>query len=261
MPLRGGGLAFVAGLVLLFSGSLPGVPSRLHSLKQVVGLPLIETSHLIGSIAGVTLLILARGLLRRFQNAWLATMALLAAGVVASLTKGVALEEAAILALHRRSTSLRLRSGLLSEKRLFGAAAFTTLVRDGAGRRRRRDLARLLQLPPRRICERALVAIRLARQRSALPAGERRRRGDPRLGRHLDTDPSYAGRLQARPGRRHVRRLVAASPRSQANVALLGDKKFILAPDASAFLMYGRLGSSWISMGDPIGDPAGRGRT
>ena len=53
-----------------------------------------------------------------------------------------------------------------------------------------------------------------------------------------------------------MRRLVAASPRSQANVAFLGDKKFIVAPDASAFLMYGRLGRSWISMGDPIGDPA-----
>ena len=55
VPYAAAALAFVAGLVLLFSGSLPGVPSRLHSLKQVVGLPLIETSHLIGSIAGVTL--------------------------------------------------------------------------------------------------------------------------------------------------------------------------------------------------------------
>ena len=56
--------------------------------------------------------------------------------------------------------------------------------------------------------------------------------------------------------------LIAAERREdvlgQSNVALLGDKKFIFAPDATAFLMYGRFGSSWISMGDPIGDPRPR---
>ena len=53
-----------------------------------------------------------------------------------------------------------------------------------------------------------------------------------------------------------MRRLISSSPRSQANVAFLGDKKFIVAPDQSAFLMYGVFGRSWISMGDPVGDPA-----
>ena len=50
-----------------------------------------------------------------------------------------------------------------------------------------------------------------------------------------------------------VRRLVAAAPQTQPNVALLGDKKFLIAEDESAFLMYGRSGRSWISMGDPVG--------
>ena len=248
-------MAFVAGLVLLFSGSLPGVPSRLHSLKQVVGLPLIETSHMIGSIAGVTLFILARGLLHRLRNAWLATMALLAAGVVASLTKGVALEEAAILAFtaallfafgpafYRRSDLSELRpSPSWFAMVLAGVAAAIWL---GFFSYRHVEYANELWWhfalhgnAPRFL--RASVAVAAILVWAAISTLIHRTpaafKPDP-----VDDD---------------VRRLVAASPRSQANVAFLGDKKFIIAPDASAFLMYGRLGRSWISMGDPIGDPA-----
>jgi phosphatidylglycerol lysyltransferase len=53
-----------------------------------------------------------------------------------------------------------------------------------------------------------------------------------------------------------IRRLVAASPSTQTSVALLGDKRFLLADDGSSFLMYGRAGRSWITMGDPIGAEA-----
>ena len=97
VPHAAAAIAFVAGLVLLFPARFPAPPSRLHSLHRVVGLPLIETSHLIGSIVGVSLLILARGLLRRLHDRVARSMALLVAGVVASLTKGIAIEEATFL--------------------------------------------------------------------------------------------------------------------------------------------------------------------
>jgi phosphatidylglycerol lysyltransferase len=50
-----------------------------------------------------------------------------------------------------------------------------------------------------------------------------------------------------------VRRLTAAAPQAQANVALLGDKKFLFAPGETALVMYGRVGRSFVTMGDPIG--------
>ncbi len=254
VPYAAAAMAFVAGMVLLFSGSLPGEPSRMHYLHRIVGLPLIETSHLIGSIIGVALLILARGLLRRLVNAWLATMALLAAGVVASLAKGIAVEEALFLALmaalllafrpafDRRADFSELRPsprwlamviagfvaaiwlGLFSYRHVYYANElwWQFALHGNASRFLRASVA----------VAALLVWIAISSLIHRPPAAFK---PDP-----VDDD---------------VRRLAGASSRSQANVALLGDKKFILAPDKSAFLMYGRLGSSWISMGDPVGDP------
>ncbi|MCA9259952.1 MAG: bifunctional lysylphosphatidylglycerol flippase/synthetase MprF, partial [Planctomycetales bacterium] len=49
--------------------------------------------------------------------------------------------------------------------------------------------------------------------------------------------------------------IVAASPRTAANLALLGDKRLLFSADETAFIMYGTQGHSWISMGDPVGAP------
>jgi phosphatidylglycerol lysyltransferase len=52
-----------------------------------------------------------------------------------------------------------------------------------------------------------------------------------------------------------VRTLVSASEDTEANLALTGDKAFLIAPDGTAFLAYGDTGRSLISKGEPIGDP------
>ncbi len=68
--------------------------------------------------------------------------------------------------------------------------------------------------------------------------------------------------VQARIGRvevpDEVRRLIAASRDTMPNMAYLGDKRFLIADDGSAFLMYGITGRSWIALGDPVGDPKER---
>jgi phosphatidylglycerol lysyltransferase len=76
---------FLCGLVLLFSGATPAADARLHVLRHIVPLSLLELSHLIGSAAGVALLLLARGLQRRMDAAWHVTVVLLVAGIIASL--------------------------------------------------------------------------------------------------------------------------------------------------------------------------------
>jgi phosphatidylglycerol lysyltransferase len=59
----------------------------------------IETSHLMGSIAGVSLLLCAYGLAQQFRWAWAISAALLCAGGVSLMLKGFAWEEAILLLL------------------------------------------------------------------------------------------------------------------------------------------------------------------
>jgi phosphatidylglycerol lysyltransferase len=51
-----------------------------------------------------------------------------------------------------------------------------------------------------------------------------------------------------------VSMIVRASPKTYANLALLGDKTILLSQKGNAFIMYAVEGRSWISMGDPIGE-------
>ncbi len=90
---------FLSGVILLISGSTPPVPIRMVWLERILPLPVIEISHFFGSILGLWLLILARGLQRRIDAAYHLSLLLLASGIVASLLKGVDYEEAGILAV------------------------------------------------------------------------------------------------------------------------------------------------------------------
>ena len=90
---------FVSGVILLISGATPSVQSRMELLRRTLPLPAIEVSHFVGSIIGVLLLVLARGLQRRIETAWYLTVALLVGGIVASFMKGFDWEEAIILSV------------------------------------------------------------------------------------------------------------------------------------------------------------------
>src|SRR5882672_8931399 len=72
---------FIGGAILLFSGATPGVHSRLAWLKDFLPLPVIELSHFLGSLAGVGLLLLARGLQQRLDAAYQMTAVLLSASI------------------------------------------------------------------------------------------------------------------------------------------------------------------------------------
>jgi phosphatidylglycerol lysyltransferase len=49
--------------------------------------------------------------------------------------------------------------------------------------------------------------------------------------------------------------IVANSPAAAANLALLGDKQFLINTERQAFIMYGVSGATWVAMGDPVGPP------
>jgi phosphatidylglycerol lysyltransferase len=79
---------FVGGAILLFSGAIPVVAWRLEWLTDLLPLSVIEISHFLGSLVGMGLLIVAWGLWRRLDAAYLLTLSLFGAGIVLSLIKG-----------------------------------------------------------------------------------------------------------------------------------------------------------------------------
>jgi phosphatidylglycerol lysyltransferase len=83
----------------LFSNASPVSEARLRLVETMLPLTVIETSHLIGSIAGVLLLLLAYGVQQRLRWAWALSAVLLCAGAVSVMLKGFAWEEAIALAL------------------------------------------------------------------------------------------------------------------------------------------------------------------
>jgi phosphatidylglycerol lysyltransferase len=245
---------FVGGAVLLFSGATPAEHARLRWLQDLVPLPLIEASHFLGSCAGVALLLLARGLQRRLDAAWVAASGLLAAGVVFSLLKGGDFEEALLLAamlaallpcrrhFYRRASVLAPRFsagwiaailmvllgsvwlGLFSFKHVdYSHELWWQFALRGDAPRFLRATVGVLVLAAAFALARLL---RPAQDRSpgALPA-------------ELD---------RALP-------IVLASPDTGAWLALTGDKQLLFSASGRSFLMYAVEGRSWIAMGEPAG--------
>ena len=51
-----------------------------------------------------------------------------------------------------------------------------------------------------------------------------------------------------------LRGIIAGSERADANLALSGDKRFLVSDDEDAFIMFQVQGRSWVALGDPVGD-------
>jgi phosphatidylglycerol lysyltransferase len=255
------GLTLVCGAVLLFSGATLAIPGRMEILRGFVPLPLVEVSHFLSSVVGMLLLILARGLQRRLDAAYVLTLVLLILGAILSLLKGIDYEEATLLSLlalalapaHRhfyRRASLFRASFSPGWVLAIGAvlACSTWLVffsfkhveysnnlwwefsfHHGGAPRALRALVGATAVV-------MLVAlanlIRPARPRRAYPAEADLARAMPLL-KHFES--------------------------AQAHLALVGDKMLMFAPGDQAFIMYDIEGRSWVAMGDPVGtDEAAR---
>lgn len=247
-------MALISGGILLFSGATPSVEWRRLALNDWIPLPLIELSHLLGSVAGILLIILARGLFRRLDAAYFLTVVLLATGVVLSLLKGFDYEEsfvlAAILALFipTRPAFYRHASLFAGRLRPMWIASVVIAIATAAGLTffsfKHVEYSRQLwweftlsEDAPRSL--RALVAVTVVML--AYAAANLLRPIQPRPGR-----PSPEEMAKIRP-------IIAASPSTESSLALLGDKSFLFSPKEESFLMYTMSGKSWIVMGDPVG--------
>ncbi|MDO1529192.1 bifunctional lysylphosphatidylglycerol flippase/synthetase MprF [Fulvimonas sp. R45] len=252
------GLTLVSGAVLLFSGATQALPRRLAILRDVMPLPVLEVSHFLNSVVGMSLLILARGLQRRLDAAYVLTLVLLVAGAVFSLLKGIDYEEATLLILlalalapahrlfYRRASLFHATFSFgwsLAIAAVLGCTVWLVLF-SYQHVEYSNDLWWEFSFhhggAPRAL--RALVGAAAVGLLFALVSLIRSARPRPTL-------PDEAALARALP-------LIKRFPSAQAHLALMGDKPLLFDPDGRGFIMYGIEGRSWVAMGDPVGADA-----
>jgi len=258
VPQIAGGLTFLAGALLLFSGATPAIDQRLAYLDRFLPLAVLEVSHLAGSLIGLGLLVLSRALFRRVQAAYYIAVWLLIAGIFASLLKGLDFEEAGLLALvlgvlvlgrrafYRPTAILAERftpvwvaciAGVIVMAVWIGAVSnrhvtyshelWWTFALDGNAPRMLRASLAVIVLGAAIVL---LTVLRPARPEPAVAGAEELARARP---------------------------LIEGCDITLANAALTGDKRLLFSDAGDAFLMYQIAGDSWIALGDPVGARAG----
>jgi phosphatidylglycerol lysyltransferase len=244
---------FAGGAILLLSGATPVIGHRLEHLRHYLPLPFLELSHFAGSLAGMGLLLLARGLQRRLDAAYVFTVTLLIIGITASILKGLDYEEALTL--------LAILVAVLPARRHFYRKASLFSQRFNAG-----WIAAIFIVLSCSIWL-GFYAYRHVEYADSLwwrftfgDNASRFLRGTVgavvvglffALARLLRAAPP--SRKPAQEDMAAVERVVRHSPATSAYLALLGDKYFLVHPSGDAFSLYGIEGRSWIAMGDPVG--------
>lgn len=245
---------FIGGVILLFSGSTPAESIRFEWFKDIIPLPVLEMSHLLGSIVGLGLLVLARGLQRRIDAAYLLTTTLLGTGIVLSLLKGFNYEEALILMIilaalvpcrrffYRKATLLgpSFTPAWTVSVILVMACSAWLIIFSFKHVEYSHDLwwnFTIYGHASRSL--RALVGATGVALIFSLAA--------------LLRPSSVLSSSNKQDEMQRVEYIVRRSTSSNANLAFLGDKSFLLSEKGNAFLMYGVSGRSWVVMGDPVG--------
>ncbi len=247
---------FLAGAILLASGATPAVGSRLHLLNGFLPLGVVEFSHFLASVAGVGLLFLARALQLRLNAAWALTLALLVAGAVLSLLKGIDYEEAAALSATAAALALshrhyHRRSSLWDHRFTTGWMVAIALVVAGTtwlGFFAFKHVEYSNELwwtfefhrnAPRFLRASVGVAAVLATYGMARLLRPARRRVQPAA-------PEVVEEAWA---------IASSSPETQPQLVALGDKAVLFSESRRSFVMYGTAGNCWVALGDPVGDP------
>ena len=251
------GAVFLTGVILLLSGATPPLAHRLAWLGELLPLGVIELSHFVGSLAGVSLLVLAWALWHRLDAAYGLTVALLLVGIGASLLKGGDWEEASALAVvliallparpyfYRKAAIAAepLETGwVLAILVVIGGSVWLGMFAHKHAQYRNElwwqfalhaDAPRFL-----RATVGAVAAVLAA--------------GLLRLFRHAPPAVALPGPAELE----RAAALVSASPDVSAGLALLGDKAVLFSESGKGFLMYGVERRTWVALGDPVGPPA-----
>ncbi|HEX6041323.1 bifunctional lysylphosphatidylglycerol flippase/synthetase MprF [Longimicrobium sp.] len=246
---------FLGGALLLVSGATPTEPHRLRWIDHNVPLVLVEAGYLIGSVAGVGLLIVSNAVARRLDMSFVVAATWLSAGIGASLLKGADYEEAVLLGL--LLIALVVSRPAFDRKADFWDARFSpgwifgliavvgASVWLGFFAFKHVEYSdelwwrfALNQDAPRALRATMLAVVLL------LAFGVMRllRPAEPTI--ILPTDEDLE-RAQA---------LIARQPSTVPYLVYLRDKTLLFG-DGDAMLMYAVQGRTWVCMGDPVGEP------
>jgi len=250
-------LTLAAGVMLVASGAMPSEPFRFMRLMEITPVYLIEVSHFLSSVLGLTLVMLAFGLRSRLDAAWAATMVALLGGASLALLKGFNWEEtAALVALalllapfraafprQARLSRMEITPGWLVSAAcaLLGAGLlglWSFEHADYAGQAWWRVMADADSARSIRAWVGAALALFAF--------------GVWRLFASAATPPVVG---EADPDFQRVRAILARAEVAEpgSNLALLGDKRFLFSASGDSLLMFGVRGRSWIALGTPVG--------
>jgi phosphatidylglycerol lysyltransferase len=255
-PQAAGMVVFLSGATLVLGGSIPIASWRLRYLNDLVPLAVLELSHNVCSAIGVALLILSRGLFRRLHGAYQATIGLMVLAFVLSFVKGITIGYAivvivAALVLWLARDEFYRGAKLLDQTFTVGwMMSFAMVIAGGVilglFAYRHVDYSNSLwwqfelDADAPRMLRASLMAVVILMMFG--------------LARLLRPAPPDAPEPTSEDLRR-AKAIVATSTRTIANVALLGDKRFLFHPAGDAFIMFQTSGRSWIALAGPIGNP------
>ncbi|MDQ0390765.1 bifunctional lysylphosphatidylglycerol flippase/synthetase MprF [Labrys monachus] len=252
-PRVAGIAVFIGGVILLISGATPAEQYRLVILHRLVPLPFVETSHFAASVTGFVLLIVAYGLIRRMANAWRMAVLLLTAAAVFSLLKGLDFEEAIVCSVvaaflvfykdefYRQADLFSVRPSFEWVVACIVAVGASIWLGFFVSRNieyqnmlwwdfaYREDVPRFMRATLGIVVAAVGIAAYIMMNRS-----------------RVAFDPATPEEMQA------LIPLIESSTRSDAHLALLGDKRFLLSAGGKGFTMYAVQGRSWVAMGDPV---------
>ena len=247
---------FGVGATLVVSGAMPAFIDRLQILQLGVPLWVVETSHLLTSIAGLVLLFAARGLFHRLDGAWWLAFSITLLSIPFALAKGLAVVAPSVAAilligLVMARRQFRRHASLLSQPLTMGwliavgcvlAAMVWILffafydVEYGHELWWQFEFDATAPRALRAVVGVALLGLVLGLSQLLRPAAG-----------HIA--PPTAADLD------RARRIAVNQPRPEGLLALMGDKSFLFSDSGKSFLMFGKRGRTWAALGDPVGAP------
>ncbi len=248
-------LIFVAGVLLLAAVLTPIDPEVMPFVQRWLPLGVVEASHVAGTIIGVLMIFLARGLWERIDTAWYMAVSLFCLAAIFSLTRELALVPAVIMiicalllipcknAFNRRSNLLT-----LSVNPLWVTLSLLTLggiIWGGFYLYQHVPYAHSMwgNFAYHASAARFLRAIVIIATTVGL-VGLYRLFGIAQLLPPVPEDEEMD----------QLKAVVDKASNPQAWLALLRDKHILWSEHRTAFVMYGVSGKQWVVMGEPVGE-------
>ncbi|MDB5989427.1 MAG: putative rane protein [Herbaspirillum sp.] len=247
-------MVLVTGIMLLISGVTPATHSAEHLLRTTVPLFAVEFSHMIGSIAGLAMLFVARGLLHKLDAAWWAALVLTIIAGILALPKGIAVSEmvelsflTSLLVISRKQFNRK--SSLFAQT--FEAGWLLAVASVIAG------CAGILFFVYQDVAYANLMWWQFAFDDYA-PRAMRTLLVVATLGmavgmRQLLRKPTGKAGKPAQEELERALQVVHAQQAADACLALMGDKSLLFSSSGKSFIMYAKQGRSWIALSDPVG--------